>query len=499
MSKGQYDAVVIGSGPNGLAAAITLAQTGRSVLVIEAAPTIGGGMRTSDLTRPGYLHDHCSAVHPLAVATRFIRSLPLAQHGLEWIHPKIPLAHPLDDGSAAVLRRAISGTGLMRRDGRFTPDEGSYQLLMAPLVEIWDSIESVALGPLRARIPKDPLPLARFGWKAIQPASHLAMRFKSDATKALFAGLAAHSMMPLSARATSAVGLVLALAGHVAGWPIPRGGSQRIACAMASYFQSLGGEIETNWRVTTLDELPEAKLILCDVGPHALADIAGERLPGSFARELRKFRYGAAAFKADWSLAGPIPWTNPACREAGTVHVGGSLPEIVASEAAPARGEISARPFVLVAQQSLFDATRSPDGRQTGWAYCHVPHGAHFDEKGIAAMTAAIEIQIERFAPGFRERILERAVRTPANLEAENPNMVGGDIAGGSTDLRQLFFRPTRQQYRTPVKGLYLCSASTPPGAGVHGLCGYYAASAAIEDDERELSRKVREASAISR
>jgi phytoene dehydrogenase-like protein len=450
------------------------------VLVIEARDTVGGGLRTAELTLAGYLHDVCSAVHPLAVATQFFRSIPLDRHGLEWIHPRYPLAHPLDDGSAAVLRRALSETGVVRRDGRFTPDEGSYQLMLAPLVQNWESIEREALAPLRPHVPRDLFSLARFGLKAIQPATELATNFKSDATKALFAGIAAHSMLPLTERGTSAAGLMLAAAGHVAGWPIPRGGSRSIALALTSFLQSLGGEIVTNWPVRSLDELPAAPLILCDTGPHALAEMAGARLPESFKRKLRQYRYGAAAFKLDWALDGPIPWTNPACREAGTVHVGGTLNQIVDAEAAPALGKIADRPFVLVAQQSLFDSTRAPDGRHTGWAYCHVPNGARFDQSAEAALVAAIEQQIERFAPGFQRRIMVRSVRTPAQLESENANLVGGDIAGGSTDLRQLIRRPTWRYYATPAKGLYLCSSSTPPGAGVHGLCGYYAAREAM-------------------
>ncbi len=481
MSKSRYDAVVIGSGPNGLAAAITLAKTGRSVLVIEAAPTVGGGLRTSELTLAGYLHDHCSAVHPMAVATRFFRSLPLQQHGLEWIHPTIPLAHPLDDGSAAVLQRSVPETGVVRRDGRFTPDEGSYQWLMAPIVENWETIESEVLAPPRLHLPCHLRTIVSFARKAVQPATQLAAELKSDATKALFAGLAAHSFLPLTERGTSAVGIVLAAAGHVAGWPLPRGGSRSVAFALTSYLHSLGGEIETDRRIRTLDELPAAPLVLCDIGPHALAEIVGSRLPNSFKKTLRRFRYGAAAFKLDWALDGPIPWTNPACRDAGTVHVGGSLTQIALSEAAPRCGEIAARPFVLVAQPSLFDNTRAPEGRHIGWAYSHVPNGTQFDVRAEAQTVASIENQIERFAPGFKDRILARSVRTPAQFEEENPNLVGGDIAGGSTDLRQLLFRPTRRLYRTPAKGLYLCSASTPPGAGVHGLCGYYAAIEAIK------------------
>jgi phytoene dehydrogenase-like protein len=455
-----YDAIVIGSGPNGLCAAITLARAGRSVLVVEANSYIGGGLHSAELTEPGYIHDVCSAVHPLAVATSFFRSLPLTAHGLEWIQPELPLAHPFDSGEAAVLDRSQAGAA---------------RLKIEPIVKNWDAIERDILGPLR--LPRHPLATLPFALKALQPASLLARRsFHSVETRALFAGLAAHSFLPLNAWGTSAVALVLAAAAHVAGWPIAKGGSRSIALALASYLRSLGGVITTGWRVRGLDELPSAPIALCDTGPHALAEIGGRRLPAAFQRALKRYRYGAAAFKLDWALREPIPWRNAACHKAGTVHIGGTLEEISESESAPARGEHAARPFVLLSQPSLFDASRAPTGRHTAWAYCHVPNGSHFD------MTERIEEQIERLAPGFREVILARAVRRPLDLERDNANLVGGDIAGGSVQLRQLLLRPTWRQYRTPTRGLYLCSASTPPGAGVHGLCGFFAAQAALKD-----------------
>ncbi len=455
-----YDAIIIGSGPNGLCAAITLAQAGRSVLVVEANSYIGGGLHSAELTEPGFIHDLCSAVHPLAVATSFFRSLPLASQGLEWIQPDLPLAHPLDSGEAAILERSLAVAA---------------RLGIESIVKRWDAIERDVLGPIR--MPRHPLATLPFAFKALQPASLLARwSLHSVESRALFAGLAAHSFLPLSAWGTSAVALVLAAAGQVAGWPIPKGGSRSIALALASYLRSLGGVITTDWRVRSLDELPTAPIILCDTGPHALAQIAGSRLPVAFRRALKRYRYGPAAFKLDWALREPIPWRATACRRAGTIHLGGTLEEIIESESAAARGAHATRPFVLLSQPSLFDSSRAPTGRHTAWAYCHVPNGSNVD------MTAPIEAQVERFAPGFRDVILARSARTPADLQRDNANLVGGDIAGGSVDLRQLLFRPTWRQYRTPARGLYLCSASTPPGAGVHGLCGFFAAQAALKD-----------------
>ncbi len=460
---------MIGSGPNGLAAAIVVALAGRSVLVVEARPQIGGGTRSGELTLPGFVHDLCSAVHPMAVATSFLRSLPLEKHGLEWIHPPLPLAHPFDDGSAAVLYRSLETTCSALGDGG-----AGYRNLIGPVVANWQAIEADALGPLR--FPRHAWAMTHFGLHAIRSAESLARGvLKTEQSRALFAGLAAHSVLPLDQPATAAIGLVLGAAAHVAGWPIPRGGSQRIADALASYLRSLGGEVVTGWRVRSLDELPKAAITLCDLSPRGLLAIAGDRLPASYRQALARYRYGAGVFKLDWALRAPIRWRNPDCANAGTVHLGGTLQEIFDSELAPARGEHALRPFVLLAQPSRFDDSRAPRGQHTAWAYCHVPNGSSFD------MTERIENQVERFAPGFKDLILARSVMPPALLEQHNQNLVGGDITGGSPDLRQLFFRPTWRMYGTPVKGLYLCSSSTPPGGGVHGLCGYFAAKRALK------------------
>jgi phytoene dehydrogenase-like protein len=470
-----YDAIIVGSGPNGLCAAIAVARTGRSVLVVEANSHIGGGLHSAELTEPGFIHDVCSAVHPLAVGTSFFRSLPLESHGLEWMQPGFPLAHPLDSGDVAVLDRSLEQTAHIDRDGVLQAPDHGYMELMRPMVKHWRAIEQDFLGPIG--MPDHPLVACRFGLKALQPASRLAkVSLRSEQSRALFAGMAAHSFLPLTAWGTSAIGLVLGAAGHRSGWPIPKGGSRSIAQALGSYLCSLGGEIVTGWRVRSLEELPPAPMIFCDIGPHALAEIAGSRLPLNFRKALQRYRYGAAAFKLDWALREPIPWRNPACGRAGTVHLGNTLDEIIDSESAPARGMHAEKPFVLLSQPSLFDSSRAPLGRHTAWAYCHVPNGSSLD------MTSRIEAQVERFAPGFRDLILARSVRTPADLERDNANLVGGDIAGGSTDLRQMLRRPTLRAYRTPARGLYLCSASTPPGAGVHGLCGFFAVQAALKD-----------------
>lgn len=469
----RYDAVVVGAGPNGLAAAITLARAGRSVLVLEAAPTVGGGTRSAELTLPGFTHDICSAVHPLGVGSPFFQSLPLHEHGLAWIHPPAPLAHPFDDGSAAVLQRSIGATG-----ATLAGDAGAYWRLMAPLVRGWEQIASGVMGPLR--LPRHPLALARFGLRAAWPARRLAeIWFRGDHARTLFAGMAAHSILPLERAPSAAAGLVLAALGHRFGWPIPRGGAQTIADALASYLRGLGGTIVTGARVATLAQLPPARTIMFDLTPRQLLQIAGERLPAGYRRALGRYRYGPGVFKLDWALDGPIPWRAPACTWAATVHLGGSLAEIAESERAAWAGRHAARPFVLLAQPSLFDHTRAPVGQHTAWAYCHVPHGSAFD------MTERIEAQIERFAPGFRARILARSTMGPAAMEAYNANYIGGDINGGVQDLTQLFTRPTVSltPYRTPVPGMYICSSSTPPGGGVHGLCGYFAAQAALHDD----------------
>jgi phytoene dehydrogenase-like protein len=465
-----YDAIVIGSGPNGLAAAITLARAGRSVLVYEAGKSVGGGVRSAALTLPGFVHDVCSAIHPLAVVSPFFRSLPLHQYGVEWVYSPVALAHPFDDGTAAVLDRSIGLTSQTLGE-----DAAAYRQLMAPLVASWGVLEESLLGPLRA--PRHPLALLRFGLRAVRSARALAeSRFSGEPARGFFAGLAAHAIMPLERLPSAAFGLLLGMLGHVVGWPLPRGGARHISEALASYLRDLGGEIRTGVPIASLDELPTARAVFCDVTPRQLLRIAGHRLPAAYRWQLQRYRYGPAAFKVDWALDGPIPWRAPACARAATVHVGGTLAEIAASERAAWEGQPSERPFVLVAQQSLFDPGRAPAGKHVAWAYCHVPNGSSFD------MTERIEGQIERFAPGFRERILARSVLPPAGLERYNPNYIGGDINGGVQDLWQLFTRPTmrRVPYATPVKGLYICSSSTPPGGGVHGMCGYSAAQAAL-------------------
>jgi phytoene dehydrogenase-like protein len=438
--------------------------------VLEAEEAIGGGARSAELTLPGFVHDVCSAIHPLGVASPFFRSIPLAEHGLEWIHPPAPLAHPLDDGTAAVLERSLADTG--RSLGR---DAEAYRRLMEPLVSNAEALFFETLGPFRP--PRHPLVMMRFGLRAVRSACGLARAcFKGAHARALFAGMAAHSILPLEQILTAAVGLMLGVAGHAVGWPVPRGGSQRITSVLTAYLRSLGGELVTGWRVQSLAELPPARAYLFDTAPRHLARICAEQLPSSFRQKLVRFRYGPAAFKLDWALDGPIPWRAEGCRRAATVHLGGTLEEIAAGESAVWRGRHPERPYVLVAQQSLFDPTRAPPGKHTGWAYCHVPNGSNVD------MTEAIERQMERFAPGFRERILARSVRTPADFERHNANFVGGDISGGVMDVWQLFTRPTVRlvPYSTPSSRIFLCSSSTPPGAGVHGMCGYFAARAAL-------------------
>jgi phytoene dehydrogenase-like protein len=465
-----FDAVVIGSGPNGLAAAVTIARRQRSVLVLEAAPTIGGGARSAELTLPGFVHDVCSAVHPMAVASSFFRSVPLAEHGLSWIHPPLPLAHPLDDGTAAVLARSIAET--RQSLGR---DAAAYARHMGPLVGGAEGLFADALGPLQ--IPRHPLTMLRFGIQALRSASGLAKGwFQGPQARALMAGLAGHSILPLEQGLSAAVALMLGIAGHSVGWPVPRGGAQSISDALASYLRSLGGEVVTNCRVESFAQLPPARAYLFDTAPRNLAAICEDVLPESFRRKLIRFRHGPGVFKLDWALAHPIPWKTEACRQAGTIHVGGTLDEIALSERQIWQGEHPTKPYVLVAQQSLFDDTRAPAGKHVGWGYCHVPAGSTVD------MTAAIEQQIERFAPGFGDCILARSRITTATLEQGNANCIGGDVSGGVMDLRQLFTRPTARlvPYSTPVPNVFLCSASTPPGGGVHGMCGFFAAQAAL-------------------
>ena len=475
-ARPKYDAIVVGSGPNGLAAAVELARQGCSVLVLEAADTVGGGTRSGALTLPGYLHDICSAIHPLGATSPFFRTLPLSGYGLEWIDPPSVVAHPFDDGSVAVLERSIEATVATLGD-----DADAYRKLIGPFARNWRKLAPALLGPLRP--PRHPIALALFGLRAIRSARGLAESvFKGEQARGLFAGLAAHAFMPLEMAPTAAFGLVLAAVGHASGWPLARGGSQRIADALAQYFRSLGGEIVTGVRVESLDELPAARAVLFDLGPHQMARIAGDRLPAGYRRKLERFRYGPGAFKVDYALDGPIPWKASECARAGTVHLGGTLAEIADSERATWEGRHHQRPFVLVAQQSMFDPSRAPAGKHTVWSYCHVPHGSTTD------MTEVITAQFERFAPGFRDRIIAHHSAGPADLQRGNANYIGGDITGGVADFRQLFTRPTARTvpYSTPARGLYICSASTPPGGGVHGMCGYHAARAALGHIRRD-------------
>ena len=468
-----YDAVVVGSGPNGFAAAITLARAGCSVFVCEANATIGGGARSAELTLPGFVHDVCSAIHPLAAGSPFFKALPLERFGLEWIQPEIPLTHPLDDGSAACLHRDVDVTAEQLGD-----DSGAYRRLMNPLARNWEKLANEFLQPM-LHLPRHRIALAQFGIPALCPATLLSkILFKHEPARALFGGIAAHSFLQLESIASSAFGLVLGMAGHAVGWPIPRGGSQAIANALANYLRELGGKVETNHRVENLNDLPKSRAVLLDVSVWGFLRIAHERLPPGYRCRLESFRHGPGIFKIDYALSGPIPWKAEPCRRAGTVHLGGTMHEMAAAERDVARGKIPERPFTLVAQQSLFDEARAPRGQHTLWAYCHVPFGCDID------VSDRIESQIERFAPGFRDCILARHKMGAADFEKSNPNLVGGDINGGAANLMQLIARPilSPAPYRTPLRGVYLCSASTPPGGGVHGMCGYHAAQLALHE-----------------
>ena len=475
----EADAIVIGSGPNGMAAAIRLAQQGWKVVVLEAAPTPGGGVRSAELTLPGFVHDVCSSVYPMAVCSPFFSTLPLSDHGLEWVFPPAALAHPLDDGSAAMLYRNVDDTA-----AGLGSDAGGYQRLIGELVP--RSRELIADSFAPPRLPKHPVLMAKFGLLALRSVRAVAHAyFRRDPAKALYAGIGAHAMLPLEKMGSSAVAIMLALAAHAAGWPIARGGSQKLTDALISYFKTLGGVVLTDCCVESIAQLPpigSLRAVLLDITPRQLLQIAGDRLPGNYKRKLQRYRYGMAAFKMDWALREPVPWRVRECSMAGTVHVGGTLDEISDSERRVWRGEVSERPFVLFVQSSLFDSSRAPAGQHTAWGYCHVPNGYDGDPK---AVVEKIESQVERFAPGFRDCILARSVRGPAELEKYNPNLVGGDISGGVPDLRQLFLRPTASLYRTPLPGIFLCSSSTPPAPGVHGMCGYFAAESALKHAPR--------------
>jgi phytoene dehydrogenase-like protein len=467
-----HDAVIVGSGPNGLAAAIALAQQGLSVLVLEAKDTIGGGARTEQVTLPGFHHDICSAIHPMSVVSPFLRALPLADHGLEWAWSPAAIAHPLDDGSAATLELSVDATA-----ARLGEDEKAYRRLMKPFAAQAGKLFDEILRPIGALpLPRHPIMLARFGLLGLQPATQLARRFKTPHARALLGGSAAHSFIPLDRIGSASFGMALILAGHATGWPAAKGGSVAIINAMASYLRSLGGEIRTGHFVRSLADLPESRAILFDVSPRQLAAIAGDALPSRYVNKLRRYRFGPGAFKVDWALDGPIPWKAEECHRSATVHVGGTIEEIAAHERAVFHGTMTDNPFVLCAQQSMFDSTRAPAGQHTGWAYCHVPHAWDGDA------TDLIERQIERFAPGFRDRILGRRSISPAQYETHNPNMIGGDIAGGANIMSQFLTRPFPKldPYATPNERIFLCSSSTPPGGGVHGMCGYWAAQSAL-------------------
>ena len=467
-----HDAVVVGSGPNGLVAAITIARAGHSVLVLEANETIGGGARSTELTLPGFVHDVCSAIHPLAVASPCLQGMDLAPEGLSFEHPEFPLAHPMDDGTAVVLERSVTGTAAGLGD-----DARPYERLMRPLVDASPSLLPHLLGP-QLRVPRHPIPIARFGL-SVGLRSALSMadaRFSTPGARALFAGCAGHSMLSLRRAPTAAIGTVLTLLAHAVGWPAPRGGSQAIVDALAARLRSLGGEIATGTRVATLHDLPPHRTAVFDVTARQLLEIAGDAFPPRYRRALARYRYGPGVFKVDWALDGPVPWKAEECGRAGTVHVGGTMDEIASGEDQVVAGRHTENPFVIVAQQSMFDDSRAPSGKHTLWAYCHVPSGSDVD------MTDAIETQVERFAPGFRDLILARNVMTPTELERRNANHIGGDINGGEQTVRQLLARPAARlvPYRTPDPAIYICSSSTPPGGGVHGMCGYLAARAAL-------------------
>ena len=467
---GAVDAVVVGSGPNGLAAAVTLARAGRSVTVLEAEDTIGGGTRTEELTLPGLLHDVCSAIHPLGVASPFLSTLPLAEHGLRWRSFDVDLVHPLDGGRAAVLHHGLAETVAGLGD-----DGPAWDRLFGPLSRRFDALAEDLLRPI-LHVPKHPVATGSFGMRALLPATVVARRWHTDEARALFGGVAAHAFYPLDRPATAAVGLMLMAAGHRGGWPTAEGGSRAISDALASLLREHGGTIETGVRVTSIDQLPDHRVALFDVTPGAFADIAGVRLPPRIARAYRRFRHGPGAFKVDLAVEGGVPWTSEAARRAGTVHAGGTFEEIAAAEADVHRGRMPERPFVLVAQQYLADPSRSVGDVHPVWAYTHVPRAWAGDA------TEAVLTQLERFAPGVRDRVVASAVRGPAALAAHNANYVGGDIATGANDPLQVVFRPriALDPYATGIPGTYLCSAATPPGAGVHGMCGYNAAQRAL-------------------
>lgn len=470
-----FDAIIIGSGPNGLAAGIRLAQEGLSVKIFERADTIGGGTRTQELTQPGFHHDVCSAIHPLAKASPYLKSLPLGQYGLEWIQPEVPVAHPLDGQPAGALYRSLEKTLT-----QFDDDGSAYSNAIAPFVDHWDGLLTDILAPF-SPLPSHPFLMARFGLQALRSAEGFAKRFQTTRARAVFAGLAAHGIMPFDATTTAAIGLVLGISAHTVGWPYPKGGSHQITKAMGRYFESLGGEIETGVEISRLEQLPKTNAIFFNNTPRQILNIAGSRLNPGYRRKLENFTYGPGVFKLDFALREPIPWADETCRKAGTVHVGGTFEEIAAAEKETAQGGYPQKPYVLVAQQSLGDSSRAPSGQHTGWAYCHVPNGSTKD------MSEPIINQIERFAPGFRDCIIDRHAMNTDAMHAYNPNYIGGDINGGRADITQLFTRPAGllDPYHIPETNMFICSSSTPPGGGVHGMCGFHAAESALKSELR--------------
>jgi len=466
-------ACVVGAGPNGLAAAIVLAQAGMQVDVLEAESTAGGAARTLELTLPGFRHDFGSAIYPLGAGSPFFLSLPLSNHGVEWIHSPAALAHPLDDGTAVMLERDLAETKIS-----LGIDGGAWDKLMRPFVERWTEFAPEVLCPV-SFAPRHPWLMARFGMVGLRSAQAVASRFRDQRTRALFAGLAAHSFLSLDEPLSAAFAILMAVPAHAVGWPIPRGGAQSITNALCSLLSSVGGNVRTSAPVESLAALENYDLFLCDLTPRQVVKVGGQRLSESYKRRLGRYRYGAAAFKVDYALSAPIPWKARECLRAASVHLGGSFEEIAASEKAVRNGQHTDHPFLLLAQPSLFDSSRAPAGKHTAWAYCHVPNGSKVD------MLEKLEGQIERFAPGFRECVLARRIFSPADLESMDANLVGGDIGGGVMDIRQFLFRPTSRHYATSARDIYICSSSTPPGGGVHGMCGYHAAKMALSRLEK--------------